>query len=821
MSLRLPGQMPRVSPRFQAWLRWMTFAALMLLALVLLTHRVFNSDIWWHVKTGERILDGDGIPRTDPYSYTALGNEWTDMHWGFQVLAALAWRFAGGVGLNLLLYACAGAALLITARNQYDRRYWSLTAVMMLLLLLGANTRFLVRPETLTFVFLSLTVAILMHHRESRGGRWLWALPPLVVLWANVQGLFVLALVLVALTVVAEVLLRTWPSRLRWEGPGPLPPAEALRLGVVGGLCVVAALVTPYTWRGLLFPFTLFTRVGGGQNVFSEVIAEFQPTYQGNITAPTYAAGIALILLLAVLVANLRSQPKGELLWIFAFVFLGLTARRNATVAMFVLTPVVVGGATALIRRAERRALWDLPGLRSWVQAGLGVAVTLVALWHVPRIMRDRYYVDDRRAERFGLGIADDIFPGAAFDFIRLHDLPGPLFNSMYIGGFAIYEFAPEYRLVSLDSRLEVHTAATIARYVAAAENPRALQGLLRQLDARTAVITHNSQDVGRLFASFLQLPDWHLVYYDACGAVFGRTDAVLARGVRPVRFPVPREALPEPVSAGVDFRTPPWARAVEGAVDRLHLGPRFPAAVFNLGNLYTQVGRPDLAEPLFEAGVAQYPAAATGWYNLGVARQAVGELPLAEAAYERAVALRPDFASAWVNLGQLADLRGDRTAARRAYERAVRADGENRAARYNLAATLIQAGEYRRAYGHLRRLTQLEPSSGPWQFLYGRTCWHVGRFVEAAQAFKRATELTPNAVRYWLEFSDFLFVVSENAHQRNAVARVLGLDPRAVDPETALHDVGIAALHQAFELNPNAPGVRRRLAALGAPVAP
>ncbi len=796
MSVRLPGQIPRVPPAVDRWLRRGTFGLLTLLALALLTHKIFNSDIWWHLKTGERILAGSGIPQTDPYTYTVAGAEWIDLHWGFQVIVALLFRVAGPVGWNLYLYVTVGLALVITARNQYDPRYWSITALFLLLLLLAANPRFLARPEGISFVCLSAVMWILLRLRDPRWERWVWAVPAIVGVWANVQGLFILGIVLLLLVAAGDVVRRMLAVPFGWAQEHLLLP-QARRLWSVAGLSIIAGLATPYGVRGLLFPFTLFTRVGGQGNVFSQVIAEFQPPFlSGTWAAPTETFLLFLVVALTILIANVRSSPVGSILIVTAFTFLALSARRNVPVALFVLTPLAVGGATDILKRAERVVLWDLVGVRSWAQAGLAVVVCLVAAWHLPYILSDRYYVDDRRGERFGLGVADNIYPGGAVDFVVRHELPGPLFNSMYIGGYVIYRLAPDRYRVSLDSRLEVHTQTTLGAYVAAARGVTELKGLLNLYDAETAVLTHNSQDAGNLITSFLQLPDWRLVYLDPCSAVFVKSAVARARRLDPVIVPLPPEVAARPVSASVEAQTPEWARALAAGVDRLHWGPRFPGELFHMATLYLQLGGAGAAIPLFEEGVAQYPATALGWYNLGKAYQDSRRYTEAQEAYEQAVEREPKLAAAWVNLGLLRAVRGERLGARRAYERAVQADAKNVPARYNLARTLVEDGQYDRAYYHFRRLTRDMPQSSRWWFEFGRTCRQVGRFREGVVALDRALELDADRIEYWLELSDLLYANEQR-------------------------DRGTAALRAAFELDRDSQEVRRRMRDMGGAAAP
>lgn len=236
-----------------------------------------DTDFWWHLRTGESMLDGSPPPQVDPYLYgrpggtAATGNPqasplpWIDLHWGFEVVIAWLYRRGGIVLLNLAkcVVTTLAVALLITAR----RREWPI-AVMALawlpaLFVLGG--RMYVRPETLSLLYLAIDLAILFRWKQQP--RLAWLLPVVQVLWVNTQGLFVFGPVLIGMAVVDAALDRGafGPERRGWWRT--IVPAVAL----VG----LACFVNPYGWRGAFFPLELF--FGTMNNpIFAESIAELQ-----------------------------------------------------------------------------------------------------------------------------------------------------------------------------------------------------------------------------------------------------------------------------------------------------------------------------------------------------------------------------------------------------------------------------------------------------------------------------------------------------------------------------------------------------------------
>ena len=66
---------------------------LLVLALGAL-REVASPDIGFHLKAGNHILDGNGWPRTDPFTYTVTDHAYIDTSWGYQVALAVVERVA-------------------------------------------------------------------------------------------------------------------------------------------------------------------------------------------------------------------------------------------------------------------------------------------------------------------------------------------------------------------------------------------------------------------------------------------------------------------------------------------------------------------------------------------------------------------------------------------------------------------------------------------------------------------------------------------------------------------------------------------------------
>ena len=63
------------------------FVAVVFLGLFAMAARnVIDPDVWWHLKTGQYIVEHKNVPHTDPFSYTRAGQPWVAHEWLSEVL---------------------------------------------------------------------------------------------------------------------------------------------------------------------------------------------------------------------------------------------------------------------------------------------------------------------------------------------------------------------------------------------------------------------------------------------------------------------------------------------------------------------------------------------------------------------------------------------------------------------------------------------------------------------------------------------------------------------------------------------------------------
>src|SRR5690349_20348483 len=65
---------------------------------------LYDTDFWWHLRTGELIFARGEVPSVDMYTFMDSERPWIDLHWGFQLLIAGLYHL-GGPTLVILVKA--------------------------------------------------------------------------------------------------------------------------------------------------------------------------------------------------------------------------------------------------------------------------------------------------------------------------------------------------------------------------------------------------------------------------------------------------------------------------------------------------------------------------------------------------------------------------------------------------------------------------------------------------------------------------------------------------------------------------------------------
>src|SRR5258706_4483371 len=180
---------------------------------------LIDPDTMWQITVGQWILDHRAVPETDVYSFTMRGQPWISTQWLAQAMYAKAYAISGWSGPAVLAAAAIPPTFALLARFLNRRLSESTTLVFVAAALALTVPHLLARPHVLAMPVMVAWVGGLIAAADQRGAP-SFRLLPLMVLWANLHGGFVLGLVLIAPVALDAVFSADVKSRkslaLRW-----------------------------------------------------------------------------------------------------------------------------------------------------------------------------------------------------------------------------------------------------------------------------------------------------------------------------------------------------------------------------------------------------------------------------------------------------------------------------------------------------------------------------------------------------------------------------------------------------------------------------
>jgi hypothetical protein len=415
-------------PRFaRALLTGLAFASV----LWITAQTRVDVDLWGHVRFGLDILGAGALHERDPYSFTS-DRPWINHEWLSEVIFAAAWRAAGTPGLILVKLMCLFGALALTAGTLRAKAVTGHARWMVLgLTLVGILPRSAqVRPQIFSVLLFAALVRAFVH-AETRSPLTLFLTIPIVILWVNVHGGWIVGLATVALWCGGE----TYANRAQ-------PRRAAVALGCAA-TAAVATLLNPYGVG--LWTFLLETVRFG-----REAIREWGPVWAEPVSFLVWG----VFALLFVAGARRMAWPRNPAVALIPAAW-GVAAfqvsRLDAFFALSVSGLLAVPVASLFRERARNRE--PLP--RAWQIGSAGLA--LAAMLSVP----------PSRQAFTCIGFLTSRWPEPeVVELARQRALTGRIVTYFDWGEYGIWHLPPSLE-ISMDGRREtVYTDRTISGHL-------------------------------------------------------------------------------------------------------------------------------------------------------------------------------------------------------------------------------------------------------------------------------------------------------------------------------------------------------------------
>jgi hypothetical protein len=473
-----------------------------------------DGDTGWHLRTGEWILDHGRVPRHDLFSFTKPDAPWFAWEWLWDVTFGWLHRQGGMAAVifasTLLLCVCSALLYRLVLRRTGNE----LLSIGVTGLAVAASAmHWLARPHLFTLLFVLVFYTLLERSREpGRAGRALWALPPLLMLWANLHGGFLSGILFILAYAAGDLVagfVEAQPEMRRAAF------ARSRTYLAVAAASMAVTVVNPYGFRLHQHIYTYLT-----DSFLYEHIMEFFPFSFGRADALLYE-GLFLLGAIAIYVCLSRKD------FARAFLLLGwghqaLVMQRNVPIFALAAAPVVAVLAQEWLEGLKLWAAGRAPRAVASVSSAAGefCAMERIGRWHAASAAGlaclGLALFSASPVPRFRAEYDPEKYPAAAVQFLERAGIAGGIFANDVWGGYLIYRRYPRMK-VFVDGRSDFYGATFDEAYLDVLGVKHDWQQRLDRYHVDTVLLPVHEPLVGALKES----RRWRAVYDDGHAIVF------------------------------------------------------------------------------------------------------------------------------------------------------------------------------------------------------------------------------------------------------------------------------------------------------------
>ena len=429
----------RAAPVLMADIRWVipllfsviTFAYSM---SNMASYVISDPDTLMHLASGSWMLEHHQVPATDPFSHNAAGLRWIAHEWLAQILMALSYDWGGFYGLRILVASLFSASIicqLIFLLNRVPAIYAIFFSALCFASLLGHH---LARPHLFTWPVLIIWLSVLLNAVEKKQWRAPYILAPLMILWANLHGSFILGLMTIPFFALEAFVYATKGSKIK--------TLQSWAFFLM--LSTAFSLVTPFGLDGIGFGVNMVSAQ------FTSMIQEWAPASGYNLLPIEYW----LMLLLAMGLTGYLRLPLIRLILLLGFIHESLAHVRFISI-LGLVTPLLIAKPFGDLYYAKRGIKNNIGGLTLWVINRKRVLIVFLCACFslLMLILTGKTYQNNF--------LKSSTAPESAINFIKQEGISGNVLNHYNMGGYLIFKKIP----VFIDGRADLYGASKIQEY--------------------------------------------------------------------------------------------------------------------------------------------------------------------------------------------------------------------------------------------------------------------------------------------------------------------------------------------------------------------
>jgi len=477
------------------------------LFLSLALQKIITTDLFFHIKSGNDMLQAGRIIDKNIYSFAADNYEYSNHAWASKVIFAAVYNWFGIYGINvlmvLLLTAVFARIFLFLGRTRYFNYYYLLVVIGLIL----SAMRFQARPQLFSLLFFSVYLQILLSYVNNKHKRLIMLIVPLQYVWNNMHAYSIMGLFVVGCFVVDQMVRSLMRDRIRHHR------THVLRLFFEKNtLSLVAVFLLQIITYFLMYRQDLFFRMylqlfGDYRRFCFTLIEEFLPV------------GLTSTLLMIMIFVGITSplimrfRKSGDYArFVICVVLLLLTLKVSRNIDYLVIAILTFTGFELQPSRAKGAFLKYLKALDSKNSYLKGALIACSCLLIFSELALANMQVT-------GFGVNELAVPVALGDFLAQNDIAGNGYNEFAEGSYLIYKKHPKKK-VYIHNQVEAYPPANFDEYMLCYENKNAMTRLINKYGITHAIVNlkRRSENMIRWFSVSKM---WRLIYFDGLYFVF------------------------------------------------------------------------------------------------------------------------------------------------------------------------------------------------------------------------------------------------------------------------------------------------------------
>ncbi|MFA4827684.1 MAG: tetratricopeptide repeat protein [Thermodesulfovibrionales bacterium] len=611
------------------------------LVFVLSLRRLSDYDLWGHLKAGEYFFKTGTILSTHYFNCSWPEFPYLNHEWLFQAISYGLYNSGGEallVALQIFLVLSSFILLYKTVRL-----YSGNIRVIVFVLALGvlaSSHRFVLRPQHFSYVFLLINLYCLHQYTKGRTG-YLYLLPPVMLLWVNIHAESLWGIAVPAIFLVTEAA----GVYYRHEKNTNLK-----KLFFVFILVVLAALINPFTYKTVIWPFLVMSEQ------FAGVEELLPPTTLKYLPFWIYFG----IFIFSAFFSIRRIKIHFLLISIF-FSAIAWSANRGIPHFIFASAPVVVAGISRMLesfnnvipacpgsfwRKDSRFSSANPPEcgqarMTNYVFLLVNFLVNTFRIFIRTALLISILYLifSVITSPKYFRKFDSVPYPEGAVTFIKDKGIKGNMFNLHGWGGYIVWELYPPVKPY-IDNRF--FHRKFFAEYEKILSGEMEWQYLLNKYKINIVLLNYSPTNDINLRDHLFRSSEWRLVYWDDYSLLYLRNEAGFSAindryAMHVVNPDTNRFSPDERDKAGMLPAFEDVRKNIENAEDSW-------LARFILGSMQYSSGDMQGSARSFEDALRlSLDPVPEIYFNLGQAYMATGRLSEAEKTLKKVIELVPD----------------------------------------------------------------------------------------------------------------------------------------------------------------------------------